>query len=92
MHGNSYCCSLHDVVYLPLVGSMVDDLQDFIWSLILSIQRIVNWDLLVLLVSVTHGYDCETGTEFYSALISPVDDEIIRHELNSHKCVYWWWT
>ena len=39
---DSYFRIFHDVVYIPLIEPMVDDLQDFIWRLILSIWRIVK--------------------------------------------------
>ena len=90
--GQSWLRLLYDAVYVPLVEPIMDDLQDFCWRQISSVRRIVKWDLIVVLVHACRGTLREPGTDLFLQRTSPVDDVIVRHELNIHKQLCWWWT
>ena len=76
----------------PLLKSVLDDMQDSCWRLILSIRRIVKWDLWIMLLN---AYSCtvwETRADLFTTPTTLADEAPVRYKLNSRKQSYWWWT
>ena len=90
--GQSYFSILKDTVYVPLVEPILDNMQDSCWRLILSVRRIVKWDLWIVLLHAYSGTIRETGTDLFTKPTTLASAVPVRYKLNSRKQPYWWWT